>query len=475
LPGAIAMRPPLTPAALRFGVLPLVLALAACANAPSGAPSPLPVPAAFRHAAAPDPAAPSAPEAWWQVFDDPVLDQLEATAAAGNTSLQGAAARLARARALVRDARAARVPQLGLRAGGSRQGGPIVNAAGGEGTLLTTLAELSWEVDLFGRLQQTVDAAALDAQSQEALLRDARLLVQGNVAQAYFELRALDAERALVDAAAGAWRETVAITGQRLRSGSVAELELVRAQAELAAIEAQAQALQRRRTLLEHALALLAGVPASSFELPAAEWRAALPAIPAGVPASVLTRRPDIAAAQRAVQAAQTRAGLARTAWFPSLTLTASGGTASPDLGQLLAASARAWSIAAVVGGMLLDGGRREAGIALADADLDAAAAAYREQILTALREVEDQLASVQLLAAQSRTAATAVDLGHRATVLAESRYRSGLASQLDVLDARRTELRNERDALQVQSARYQAAVGLIRALGGGWDVAAGS
>ncbi|HET8745243.1 MAG TPA: efflux transporter outer membrane subunit [Ramlibacter sp.] len=464
---------PHRPDLLRLALAPLVLALAACASAPPGAPEAVAVPAAFRHAGPAVAAAPQAGEAWWHVFQDPVLDRLQAQAAGGNTSLQAAATRLARARALVRSAEAARAPQIGLNAGISRQGGPIINATGSGGTLVEALVDFSWEADLFGRLQQGVDAANLDAASQEALLRDARLLVQANVAQTYFELRALDAERALVEAAAAAWRETVAITGQRLRTGSVAELELVRAQAELAAIESDAQALQRRRAQLEHALALLAGVPASSFELPVRDWSAALPDIPAGVPASVLTRRPDIAAAQQAVQAAQLRAGLARTAWFPTLTLTASGGSASPDLGQLLAASTRAWSLAALVGGVLFDGGRREAGIRLADADLEAAAVGYREQILTALREVEDQLVSVQLLAAQSRTASTAVDLGQRATALAESRYRSGLASQLDVLDARRTELRNQRDAVQLRSARYQATVRLIRALGGGWQVAA--
>jgi multidrug efflux system outer membrane protein len=460
------------PESLRLALLPLVLALGACASAPPVAPQGPGVPAAFRHAAPGAATAFAAGPAWWQVFQDPMLDTLEASASSGNTSLQTAAARLARSRALVRGAEAARNPQVALRAGADRQGGPIINAAGGGGTLLTALADFSWEVDLFGRLQQGVDAARLDAQSQEALLQDARLLVQAEVAQAYFELRAVDAERALVDAAAQAWRDTVTITAARLRTGSVAELELVRAQAELAAIEADGHALQRRRTRLEHALAVLTGQVASTFELPPRELGAALPVIPAGLPAAVLGRRPDVAAAQRALQAAQARAGLARTAWLPSLTLTASGGSASPDLGQLLRASTNAWSLAALVGGVIFDGGRREAGIQLADADLEAAGAGLREQVLTALREVEDQLAAVQLLAAQARTAGTAVDLGHRATVLAESRYRSGLASQLDVLDARRTELRNQRDALQLRSARYQAAVRLIRALGGGWDVA---
>jgi multidrug efflux system outer membrane protein len=170
------------------------------------------------------------------------------------------------------------------------------------------------------------------------------------------------------------------------------------------------------------------------------------------------------------MEAARLRLGLARTAWLPELTLTASGGAASPTVGSLLQSAMRTWSLGALLGATVFDGGRREAGILVADADLEATFASYREQVLVALREVEDQLSALQLLAAQAQVQSTAVNLGSRAAVLADSRYRSGLASQLDVLDARRTELRNRREALQVQAARYQATVRLIRALGGGWD-----
>lgn len=457
-------------------LLPPLLLLAACSSNPP-APTALPaVAAAFRHApAATAPAPDSRPGAWWSVFHDPVLDQLQASAASGNASLQAAAARLAKARAVLRGAEAARWPQLAVQAGAGRQGGPLVNAAGGVGTLVTAGAELSFEADLFGRLRQAAGAAALDAGAQQALLRDAQLLVQADVAQSYLALRGLDAERALVRAAAAAYRESAAITERRYRSGSVAELETVRAQAELAAIESEALALDARRTEHEHALALLAGEPATLFALPAQDWDAALPPIPAGVPASLLARRPDIAAARQSLQAAQSRAGLARTEWLPGLTLALAGGSAAPDLASLLQASMRTWSVGMLVGMALFDGGRREAAVQGADADLQAASAAYRERILVALREVEDQLAALQLLAAQAQTQSAAVALGSRAAALAESRYRSGLASQLDVLDANRSALRQRRQALQLRAAQQQATVRLIRALGGGWDAGAPS
>jgi multidrug efflux system outer membrane protein len=448
-----------------------VLALAACTSAPPRISVPPDVPPAFRHAvhASVTPAAASR-DAWWTVFQDPTLDELQASAARGNTGLQAAAARLAKARALARAAGAGRWPQLAVHGGAGRQGGPLINAIGGEGTLATVAADLSYEVDLFGRLQQAADAATLDAVAQQSLLRDVQLLVQAEVAQNYLALRALDGERALVADTAAAYRESAVITGRRYRSGSVSELEWVRAQAELAAIESEALALDARRAGLEHALALLAGEPAARFALPQREWNAALPVVPAGLPASVLARRPDVAAAQRSLQAAQARSGLARNAWLPTLTLTASGGTASPDLGNLLQASMRTWSVAGLLGAVLFDGGRRDAAIEAAGAELQEAVAAYHQRILVALREVDDELAAVQLLAGQARSQSAAVALGSRASLLAQSRYRSGLASQLDVLDALRTELRHRRQALQVRGAQYQATVRLIRALGGAWD-----
>lgn len=454
----------------RACLLACVLALGACASAPPDPVRAPAVPASFRHAGANAGAEHALPpQGWWALLEDPELDRLQALAAEGSTAIEAAAARLAKARALARGAQAARAPQLALRAGAVRQGGPLLNDAGAEGTLVTALADISWEVDLFGRLRRAAGGASLDAAAREELLRDARLLAQATVAETWLALRAADAEHALLQAAAEAWRETAAITGQRLRAGSVAELEWVRARAELASVESEALAVQRQRATLEHALALATGSSASDFELPVRAQLPPLPAVPAGLPAAMLARRPDIAAAQRNLEAAQLRVGLARDAWLPDLNLAATGGTASPALGKLLQASLRTWSVAALAGMTLLDAGRREAGVQAAQADLAAAAATWREQVLVALREAEDQLAALQLLAAQAQVQAAGVELAQRAAQLAQSRQRSGLASQLEVLDARRGELRARRDALQVRSAQHQATVRLVRALGGGW------
>lgn len=410
---------------------------------------------------------------WWRVFADPVLDDLVARAERDHPSIRIATARLAQARALARATDAGRQPQATLAAGGTRVAGPLINAAGAEGTLTNLTGSLSYEVDLFGRLARTSEAAVLDADAREALLQGTRLLVQAGVAQAYFALRAVDEERRLVRGTLAAQDDALALTERRFRAGLVAELDLERARTEQAAIAAEGLALERQRGELEHALALMIGELAGVFRLAERDWDTALPTIPPGIPATVLARRPDVAAAQRALLAGQARLGAARTAWFPNLTLTASSGFASSELGDLFRSSMRAWGLGALLALPLLDGGRREAGVRSAQAERDALVAAYREQVLVAFRDVEDQLSALRLLADQHDVQARAVAAATRARVLSESRYRSGLVSQLDELDARRTELRNRRLALQVRTARYQATVALVRALGGGWDTAA--
>jgi multidrug efflux system outer membrane protein len=456
----------------------LAAALAGCASEPRLSPQDLPVtPAAFKEGngvwtvAAPAEAQPRG--TWWKAFSDPVLDDLIDRAARTSTTIQIAAARLAQARALVRAAQANRWPTATLSTGASRQGGPLINAAGEEGTLITASVNLSYELDLFGRISQNAKAATLDAGARAALLESTRLLVQANVAQTYLSVRALDAERALVRGTLAAYGDTLRITESRFQKGLVAELDVARARGELAATEGDLRDLERRRAELEHALAVLVGEVASTFSLAETDWKTALPVIPAGVPSTVLTRRPDVAAAQRALQAAQARVGLAKLAWFPTLSLTGAGGFASPQLSDLFTAVSRSWSIAAFLAMPLFDGGRREAGVQSANAEFEGALASYREQILVAFRDVEDQLSALRLLAQHADAQSRAVAAAARATVLSESRYRSGLASQLDLLDAERTELRNRRQALQVRSAQYQATVGLVRALGGAWGVPA--
>ena len=407
---------------------------------------------------------------WWKAFADPVLDDLVARADRSNASIQVAAARLAQARAIARITDADRMPQLGVDAGVSRLGG-IVNGTGGPARSFGSAgANLSYELDLFGKLARASDAARLDARSRDGLLQSTRLLVQAEVAQTYLALRALDEERAMVRGTVTAYRGTLELTQRRFRAGDVAELDVSRAQTEVAATESEALALDRRRAELEHALAVLVGEVSSSFELPVAEWKTALPVIPAGVPGTVLTRRPDVSAAQDGMLAAQQRVGVAKAAWFPDVELTATGGYASSELSDLFKWSARAWGVGALLSLPVLDGGRREAGVQNASAQLDEAVARYREQVLVAFRDVEDQLSSLRLLADQAEAQQRAVASATRTTSLSDTRYRNGFVSQLDLLDAQRSELRNRRQAVQVRSGQYQATVGLVRALGGDWN-----
>ena len=446
--------------------LAAALVLAGCMTQPV-APAPhagVPVPASFTAGGDALPTAPwtvAAPaEAqprgeWWLGFQDPVLAHLVQRAGTANTSIQQAAARLAEARTLLRSADAARSVQVGASAGVTRQAGAATTGSAAPATLGTTGLNASYELDLFGRLSQTSDAARLDADTREALLQSTRLMVQ--------------AEQVLVQESLAAYQDTLRLTQRRLQAGDVAGLDVARVQTEVAATESDALALQRQQALLTNALAVLVGKVASGFVLPPAAGDAALPVIPPGVPGTVLARRPDVSAAQTAVLAAQARVGVAQKAWFPAVTLTGNAGHASPELGELFKWSARAWGVSALLSLPIFDGGQRDAQIEGAKARLEAALADHRGQVLNAFRDVEDQLTSLRLLSGQAEAQGRAVTAARRATQLSDVRYRNGLVSQLELLDARRSELRNRRQELQVRAAQYVATVGLIRALGGGW------
>jgi multidrug efflux system outer membrane protein len=449
--------------------------LAGCATVPEIDPASLPMtPAAYKEGdgrwTRANPAEAQPRGEWWKAFGDPVLDALIDRANAANTSVQEAAARLAQARALARITDADRWPQAGLAAGVVRTDGLPNAPAGNPLTISSAGAVLSYEVDLFGKLSRASQAAALDAHAREGLLQSTRLLVQAEVAQAYLAIRAIDTERELVRGTVKTYVDAQRLTERRFAAGDVAELDVERSRTEVAATESEAIALDRRRAELEHALAVLVGEVASSFRLSEADWNAQLPVIPAGVPATVLARRPDVSAAQDSLLAAQQRVGVAKAAWFPDVTLTAAGGQASSEIADLFKWSARAWSVGALLAMPIFDGGRREAGVQSASAEMDVALARYRERILAAFRDVEDQLAALHTLAEQANAQSRAVASATRTTTMSDSRYRNGFVSQLDLLDAQRSELRNRRAELQVRSAQYQATVGLVRALGGGWD-----
>jgi len=406
---------------------------------------------------------------WWRVFEDARLDALIGAATSGNTSIQVAVARLARARAIAGMADANRKPQVGLNAGFDRLGGPLVNAAGDSGSLWTLSAGLTYEADLFGRLAREVDAATLDAEARAAMLESAWLLVHADVAQTYFALRSVDRERVLLREVLRTQKDALVLTERRFALGSVAELDVARLRSEYASVETELIVLDRRRAELEHALAMLVGEVASTFRVEEQPWDPALPMIPAGIPSTVLSRRADVASAQRGVLAAQARLGAAQSAWFPSVSLTTAQGFASTALRDLVGVSVRAWGIGALLSLPLFDGGKRDAALQAASADWDAAMAGYREQILLAFKDVEDQLVGLRTLGDQASVQSAAVTAAERVRFLAASRYNSGLGSQLEVLDAQRSELRVRRQALQVRASQFQTTVGLVRALGGGW------
>jgi multidrug efflux system outer membrane protein len=450
--------------------LAAALILAGCANLATPESHPMPaVPASFQGSSAQAAAAAVSQAQWWKAFADPQLDALTEQALAHNTSLQLAGARLAQSRALLRNTNADRWPQVGVSAASGRAGGDFNRAQAQAGTLHELRLDASYEVDVIGRIAKASDAAKLDVRSREALLKSTQLLVQSQVAQTYFALRALDAERALMRETVAAYQDTLTLTERRHAAGDIAELDLARVRTEVEATRSQSIELDRQRAELEHALALLVGQLPSELAVAEARWSEVLPAVPAGLPSAMLERRPDVIAAQSSLKAAQLRVGVAQTAWFPTLALTANGGVASPELSDLFKQSAGLWGVNAILNLPLFDGGRRKAGVESAAAEADAAAAGYREQVLTAFKEVEDQLSSLRLLADQAEVQARAVASAERALTLSDSRYRNGLVSQLELLDARRSELTLRRQALQVRSAQFQSTIALIKALGGGW------
>lgn len=461
------------PRLLRTCAAAWLLTLAGCAapDMPSLAPPASPV--AFAGAAAGGAAGAAAPAtaAWWAVFDDPQLDALIQQAGSANTSLQQAGARLAQARAAAQAAGAAHSPQLGLGASVSRQGGPLVNAAGSNGLLIDLSAHASYEADLFGQRSQAAQAARLDQGARTALLQAAHLAMQADIAQACLAWRALGHEQALLRDEARGLAEALALVQRRRRAGLAAAQDAALARAELAGLDAQAQVLARRRAGLAQALAFLLGRHlADAGPLLQDDARPIrVPTIPPGIPAQVLARRPDVAAAVLALQAAGLRRDASQADGLPTLGLTASGGWASADLGDLLRQSARGFGLGALLSLPLFDGGRQAARSAAAQADLDLASAQWREQLLVALREVEDQLGLLQGLAAEAQALGQVLDEARRSAALAASRQASGLASQLEALAAQRQQLQAQRALLQVQAARQQASVGLVRALGGGW------
>lgn len=477
-------QPVLTP-------LAAALVLAGCSLTPAVPAPELGVPSAYKESQQPvlpegaggewKPAVPSEAVArgeWWTSFGDARLDELEARAAQANPTLAAAAARVKAARSSLRGAQSLRSPQVSLDAGAGRsRSAPVTlgqpdGTAVGPGTTLQAGLGASYELDLFRRVESTVNAARADAQSVEASYRSVLLALQSDVAQTYFALRTADAELAQIDSTMKLRDENARLIDKRFQAGDVAEIDVARSRAELATVQAEAAALRGERARLEHALALLLGEAPANFKLEPLPLDAGVqvPVVPPGLPSALLERRPDVAAAQFAMQAATARVGSTKAAMFPALALTANAGYASSELENLFKWSSRAWLVSAVFSLPIIDGGRNKAAITYAEAQLDGAVAQYRESVLQAFADVEGSLAGLRSVREQVAYTDTAVASARRAAQLADTRYRAGEDSYFQLIDAQRNLLSIERRAVQLRGLWATNTVGLIRSLGGGWQ-----
>ncbi|MBV8628399.1 MAG: efflux transporter outer membrane subunit [Paraburkholderia sp.] len=475
----------------------LLMLLAACSVEPTYKRPDAPVPAAFKEApviAAKDagtwmPAQP-ADDAhrgeWWTVFNDPVLNDLEKQAAAANQDLKAAAARVQQSRALQQSARSALFPSLDAGFGPTREG--LSSASQfqpqGSGPVTTTLwraqGTVSYEADLFGQVSSNVNAAKADAQQSEALFLSVQLALQADVAQNYFQLRELDTDQDLYRRTVALREDTLKLVQQRFREGEISDLDVSRSQNELASARADAVGVSRQRAASEHSLAILLGKAPADFSFPETPLTLVTARVPAGLPSALLERRPDIAAAERAMAAANSRVGLAKSAFFPKLDITGSFGYESATLGDLFMWSSRAFLLGPFAGTALtlpiFDGGRRQAGLDQARAKYDEDVAQYRQQVLVAFREVEDNLADLRLLDDQMREQNNAVNASERAAHLSRTQYQEGQVSYLDVIDGERQVLQSQLQASHLAGTQAVSTVNLIRALGGGWgDVKPGT
>ncbi|MFY9962317.1 putative efflux pump outer membrane protein TtgC precursor [compost metagenome] len=419
---------------------------------------------------------------WWQVFADPRLNQLEEQAALANPGLHAAAARLKQARALQRDARADRMPRVDAAFGPSRQRESPASLDlpddGPANTFTLWRAELgiSYEVDLAGRIDAQVEAATAELEKSGALYRTVLLALQADVAEHYFLIRELDTQLYVYRRTLELRNDTYRLIKHRHDNGDAGELDLVRAHSELEAARSEALGVERNRASAEHALAILLGLPPAKFSLEPQLLVAKDIAIPPGLPSSLLERRPDIAAAERAMAAANARVGIAKAAFFPKLELTAAGGFESSELGNLFEWSSRTFLLGPLVGAAmtlpLFDGGRRQAGVDYSQAAYEEDAARYREVVLKAFGEVEDNLALLRIMAEQSRAQQIALAASERAAELSHLQYREGSHTQLDTIDADRTMLTQQLATARLNGDRARSTVRLIRALGGGWEEA---
>lgn len=424
--------------------------------------------------------------AWWQIFNDPALDAYEQQLLQANQSLVAARDRLDQARSLARVATANYFPQLSAdpsalreRGSGNRplngQQPTIINGAPQPvppytQNVYTVPFAVSYEVDLFGRVRRNVEAANASLQSTAADLQNVQLVLTAELAADYFNLRELDAEFQVVQESVGYQRKGLDLVNSRHQGGIASGLEVAQQAALLDSTLSQLSLVQQSRAQYEHAIAVLVGRAASSFNVPAIPLNATPPPVPLGVPTDVLQRRPDISTAERQMAYQNAQVGIARAAFYPHITLSGSGGWQSTELTSLLNAPSLMWSLGADALEPIFQGGRNRANLAAARAAYDQAVANYRQSVLTAFQEVEDGISNLSTLSQALATQSAAVDDARRALAIANDRYVGGITSYLDVITAQTTLLTSQRLQTQLLGQQMVDSVYLVKALGGGWD-----
>lgn len=405
---------------------------------------------------------------WWSIFHDRELDALIRRVNVSNQSLKSAVATAEQSAALIKSARLAFLPSLDATASAIRSGG--ASSGGGDAgvrTQQTIGASLSWELDLWGRLRHTARATTADAEAAAADVESLELSLQAQTAQTYFSLRAVDAQRDLLNRQIESYQRSLDLTRNRYTQGVASRGDVAQAETQLASTRAIEIELGLQRTTLEHALAVLIGETPSGLSVGKGPLAQRVPSVATGAPSRLLERRPDIAAAERRVAAANERIGAARAAFFPSLTLDADGGWRGTS--GLFTSATRFWSLGPTLAAPLFDRGQRLAEKARADAAYDGTVAQYRQTVLTAMQETEDALATLRLLAREAEAQEQAVRAARENERIALNQYKAGTVSYLNVAVAQAAALTAERSVLDLQARRLNAAVALVKALGGGW------
>ena len=469
---------------LRVLALALFATLAGCAVGPAYERPIAAQPALYKQAEGWLPAVPAdtlARGPWWQLFGDPVLDQMAASIDVSNQNVAAAIASYAQARALVREQRAALFPSIDLSGSGDRSGSQRASTttgtsgvSGGAGSGPSNQYRLSiggsWEPDIWGRLRAGVVGANAGLDASAADLAAARLSAQGELAINYFSLRQTDAQQVLLDATIAGYQRVLQITQNRFDAGIATHADVLQAQTQLANTQADAVGLVRQRAQFEHAIAILLGKAPFDFSLVRAAWTVSVPDIPPGLPSTLLQRRPDIAASERRVAVANEQIGIARSAYFPSLNLTGSYGSGASAVAALFDASSSVWAIGISAAQNLFNAGATGARVDGARAAHAVTVANYRQTVLTAFADVENQLAATRALMQQQELRRIASSSADQVEQQMLNRYRAGQVGYTDVVTAQVTALSARRALVQLQADRQTTAVALIQSLGGGWS-----